>query len=210
MLFPVQSTSSSHIKLYKWRLTNLKLAPQPTLFTTNTVHDTGDIPKVKLELFLREKKNKIGQLSIRYNLHRSHCLSILQKCTSSAWLFCSPLKDHQATHEGRFNFKICHTGACTHLRLSEKRSISPYWFHVMSDGHTVHIALLSKEQEWWVIYARYFQSCCCAHQRAGSLSCGEYLTFKIFALPGSLNISFSSNVLGQVLWGVTRQRVLWM
>lgn len=31
---------------------NLKLAPQPTLVTTNTVHDTGDIPKVKLELFL--------------------------------------------------------------------------------------------------------------------------------------------------------------
>ena len=56
MLFPVQSTSSSHIKLYKWRLTNLKLAPQPTLVTTNTVHDTGDIPKVKLKLFLRKKK----------------------------------------------------------------------------------------------------------------------------------------------------------
>ena len=54
------------------------------------------------------------------------------------------------------------------------------------------------------MYARPCESCYSVHQGAGTLRCEEYLTLRIFALAGSLNMSFSSNVLGQVLWNATR------
>ena len=38
-------------------MSHLKFAPQSTLVTTHAVHDTRNVPEMKLEFFLKKKKN---------------------------------------------------------------------------------------------------------------------------------------------------------